>query len=77
MTIKANVEKRNSLIQQATDIATELGHTMGQWNLYGLNVAMSFCQKCKRQGFIDSDPKNNRAEIYGTVIVDLCRGKPL
>lgn len=70
--VKANVQKRNKLIAEATFKATRKGHQMKRWSLYGLNAAMAYCQNCMRQGFIDTNPKPNDAEIYGSVVAYSC-----
>ena len=70
-----------NLLNQATDKAAQMGHTLGEWDIEPSNLvrnaqnATAYCLRCKatisvRQGVASHD------QILGDAIIDVCLTHP-
>lgn len=73
--IQANEQKRTRLIHEANKEATEYGHDMQPFDLYGLEHARSRCKICKRQACIECNPDGQSLQIYGAAVSGPCYGR--
>ncbi len=70
--IKANVEKRAALIDQAKAAAKLARHELAGFNLHGLNTATGRCRKCGLWVDVDTHPRHNEREISGPALFLTC-----